>query len=65
MFNVTFCNGSALQTIQMPMAEIEPFLELVRTYGYQDKEGNEWEYVSAQVDADKEVNIFLVESKAK
>jgi hypothetical protein len=62
MFNVSFCNGSTLQTIEMPMAEIEPFLELVRKYGYQDKEGTEWAFVSAQVDADQEVNIFLVES---
>jgi hypothetical protein len=65
MFNVSFCNGSTLQTIKLPVAEIEPFLELVRKYGYQDKEGKEWSFESAQVDADQEVNIFLVEIKAK
>jgi hypothetical protein len=63
MFNVSFCNGSTLQTIKLPMAEIEPFLELVRKYGYQDKEGREWSFVSAQVDADQEVNIFLADKE--
>jgi hypothetical protein len=64
MFNVSFCNGSTLQTIKLPMAEIEPFLELVRKYGYQDKEGKNWTYESAQVDGDQEINIFLVEAEA-
>lgn len=63
MFNVRFCNGSTLQVISLPMAEIEPFIQLVRKYGYQDDEGNELMFISAQVDADREINIFLAEKE--
>ena len=59
MFKVTIWDEERIQDFDFPVSEIEPFIRLVKKYGFMSKDGVDYVFDRAQVDSDGSVTIYV------
>jgi hypothetical protein len=48
-----------LEVLEMPMSDIQTFIDLVKAHGYEDSEGTIYEFQNARVEYPRTVMIYL------
>jgi hypothetical protein len=48
-----------LETLEMPVRDAQTFVDLVKAHGYEDAEGQQYDFVSARVEYPKKLVIYL------
>lgn len=42
-------NGATLETVELPASEVPAFVNLVKAFGFEDSDGEEYQFNSAKV----------------
>jgi hypothetical protein len=56
---VQFFAQEVLETVDVPIREVQAFIDLVKENGYEDGNGERHEFIEAKVEYPKKVTIYL------